>query len=140
MRRCSAILTLRWRSLTVRARAGLTVLSLGRRSLVTTVGTTSGRRRRGVLVLGDRVLRHVPLGLTSGLVHVEEALALLVELLDPARGKLTTLLRWGRTRWWRSSLAIGRRAWSTVGTRTGLAIWLLVLGRLVLGRVLLRWV
>ena len=59
------------------------------------------------------MLRHVPLSLTGSLIHVVEALALLVELLDPARRKLTTGLGWRRPRRWRG-LAIGSRTRLTV--------------------------
>jgi hypothetical protein len=77
------------------------------------------------------VLRHVPLSLTGSLVHVEEALALLIELLDPARRKLTAGLRWRRSRR-RRGLAIGTTR-LTIGT--GLAIRLLLLRRVLLRRV-----
>jgi hypothetical protein len=101
------------------------------RRLITTVNSTSGRRWR-ILVLGrGRVLRHVPLSLTGSLVHVEEALALLIELLDPARRKLTAGLRWRRSRR-RRGLAIGTTR-LTIGT--GLAIRLLLLRRVLLRRV-----
>jgi hypothetical protein len=101
------------------------------RRLITTVNSTSGRRWR-ILVLGrGRVLRHVPLSLTGSLVHVEEALALLIELLDPARRKLTAGLRWRRSRR-RRGLAIGTTR-LTIGT--GLAIRLLLLRRVLLRRI-----
>jgi hypothetical protein len=77
------------------------------------------------------VLRHVPLSLTGSLVHVEEALALLIELLDPARRKLTAGLRWRRSRR-RRGLAIGTTR-LTIGT--GLAIRLLLLRRVLLRRI-----
>jgi hypothetical protein len=78
------LITLR-RSLSIRS-IRLAVLTLSVRRLVTTISSTSRRRRWRILVLGrSRMLRHVPLRLTGSLVHIEEALALLIELLDPAR-------------------------------------------------------
>jgi hypothetical protein len=67
------------------------------------------------------MLRHVPLGLTGSLVHVEEALALLIKLLDPARRKLTTSLGWRRSRR-RRSLSVGSRARLAVRAGAGLPI------------------
>jgi hypothetical protein len=78
------------------------------------------------------MLRHIPLSLTGSLVHVEEALALLIELLDPAMRKLTAGLRWRRSRR-RRGLSVGSRARLTIGT--GLAIRLLMLRRVLLRRV-----
>jgi hypothetical protein len=101
------------------------------RRLITTVNSTSGRRWRILVLERGRVLRHVPLSLTGSLVHVEEALALLIELLDPARRKLTAGLRWRRSRR-RRGLAIGTTR-LTIGT--GLAIRLLLLRRVLLRRV-----
>jgi hypothetical protein len=80
------------------------------------------------------MLGHVPLRLTGSLVHVEEALALLIELLDPARRKLTASLRWRGSRWW-MSLSVRSRARLPVRTGAGLTIRLLVLGRILLRRV-----
>jgi hypothetical protein len=77
------------------------------------------------------MLRHVPLSLTGSLVHVEEALTLLIELLDPTRRKLTTGLGWRRPWRWRG-LSIGSRARLTVGAGTRLAIGLLVVRRVLL--------
>jgi hypothetical protein len=78
------------------------------------------------------MLRHVPLSLTGSLVHVEETLALLIELLDPARRKLSAGLGWRRSRR-RRGLAIGSMARLTVWA--GLAIRLLVLRRILLRRI-----
>jgi hypothetical protein len=131
LRRSWTILALRW-TLSIRS-VGLAVLTLSMRRLVTTISSASGRRRQWILVLRRcRMLRHIPLSLTGSLVHVEEALALLIELLDPARRKLTAGLRWRRSRR-RRGLSVGSRARLTIGT--GLAIRLLMLRRVLLRRV-----
>jgi hypothetical protein len=80
------------------------------------------------------MLRHLPLSLTGSLIHVEEALTLLIELLYPSRRKLATSLGRRRTRRWRVL---------SIRSRTGLtirAIGLLVLRWvLLLRRILLLW-
>lgn len=134
-RRGRAVLALGWRSLvtsvlTLRGRR--VVLALRRGRLVATVLTTGGRGR-GVLVLRSRVLGHLPLSAASSLLDVEEALALLIKLLDPARGKLATSL--GRRRSCRGG-GLSVRARVGLAVRTGLAVGLLVLRRV--GLVLLR--
>lgn len=82
------------------------------------------------------MLRHVPLGMAGSLIHVEEALTLLIELLDPARGQLTTGLGWRRSRR-RRCLSVGSRTRLAVGAGAGLAIGLLLLRWVLLRRVLL---